>query len=64
MNKIFKVQIVSQCNVYFLDEVKLFHMCDLSAETISCFSELPQVFEVRIEVSSQLFCHITIVLNC
>ena len=51
-----------QCVV--LNEVKLFHMCDLSAETISCFSELPQVFEVRIEVSSQLFCHITIVLDC
>ena len=31
-----------QCVV--LSEVKLFHMCDLSAETISCFSELPQVF--------------------
>ena len=32
-----------QCVV--LDEVKLFHMCDLSAETISCFSELPQVLK-------------------
>ena len=64
MNKIFKVRFVSQCSVYFLDEGKLLHMCDISAETIICFSELPQVFEVRIEVSSQLFCHITIVLDC
>ena len=43
MNKIFKVQIVAQCNVYFLDEGKLLHMCDISAETIICFSELPQI---------------------
>ena len=40
MNKIFKVQIVAQCNVL--------HMCDISAETIICFSELPQNSKYRL----------------
>ena len=33
--KIFKVDFFSQCSVYFLDEGKLLHMCDISAETIT-----------------------------
>ena len=48
MNKIFKVQIVAQCNVYLLDEGKLLHMCDISAETIICFSELSQNSKYRL----------------